>query len=142
MALPRWMSGGPETGIWFGGHDFAHGPNGASPVSGQSSANAGYTVAIYLKAIHENPDLSLAYVLMYFLCGALPWQGLQAAIKKQKYDRIVEKKMTTRTDLICRRYILFLRIIFYLHSFFIHMFVIMSCAALSYMYIAHSLAKQ
>jgi hypothetical protein len=58
----------------------------------------GYTIAIYLKAIHENPDLSLAYVLMYFLRGALPWQGLKAATKKQKYDRIMEKKMTTPTD--------------------------------------------
>ncbi|TFK59856.1 kinase-like protein, partial [Pluteus cervinus] len=45
---------------------------------------------------------SLAYVLMYFLRGALPWQGLKAATKKQKYDRILEKKMTTPTDLLCR----------------------------------------
>lgn len=45
---------------------------------------------------------SLAYVLMYFLKGALPWQGLKAATKKQKYDRIMEKKMTTPTDLLCR----------------------------------------
>ncbi|KAG9075491.1 serine/threonine protein kinase [Ceratobasidium sp. UAMH 11750] len=45
---------------------------------------------------------SLAYVLMYFLPGQLPWQGLKAATKKQKYDRIMEKKMTTPTDLLCR----------------------------------------
>ncbi|KAG6901860.1 casein kinase I [Termitomyces sp. Mi166 len=45
---------------------------------------------------------SLAYVLMYFLRGSLPWQGLKAATKKQKYDRIMEKKMTTPTDLLCR----------------------------------------
>src|SRR5260370_18574575 len=45
---------------------------------------------------------SLAYVLMYFLRGALPWQGLKSATKKQKYDRIMEKKMTTPTDLLCR----------------------------------------
>ena len=31
-----------------------------------------------------------------------PWQGLKAATKKQKYDRIMEKKMTTPTDLLCR----------------------------------------
>ena len=43
---------------------------------------------------------SLAYVLMYFLRDALPWQGLKAATKKQKYDRIMEKKMTTPTDLL------------------------------------------
>jgi len=39
---------------------------------------------------------------MYFLRGQLPWQGLKAATKKQKYDRIMEKKMTTPTDLLCR----------------------------------------
>ena len=39
---------------------------------------------------------------MYFLRGALPWQGLKAATKKQKYYQIVEKKMTTPTDLLCR----------------------------------------
>lgn len=39
---------------------------------------------------------------MYFLRGSLPWQGLKAATKKQKYDRIMEKKMTTPTELLCR----------------------------------------
>jgi casein kinase I family protein HRR25 len=45
---------------------------------------------------------SLGYVLMYFLRGSLPWQGLKAATKKQKYDRIMEKKMTTATEILCR----------------------------------------
>ncbi|KAH9818465.1 kinase-like domain-containing protein [Melampsora americana] len=45
---------------------------------------------------------SLGYVLMYFLRGSLPWQGLKAATKKQKYDRIMEKKMTTPTEFLCR----------------------------------------
>ncbi|ORX80459.1 putative HRR25 protein [Basidiobolus meristosporus CBS 931.73] len=45
---------------------------------------------------------SLGYVLMYFLRGSLPWQGLKAVTKKQKYDRIMEKKMTTPTELLCQ----------------------------------------
>jgi casein kinase I homolog HRR25 len=45
---------------------------------------------------------SLSYVMMYFCRGSLPWQGLKAATKKQKYDRIMEKKMSTSTDVLCR----------------------------------------
>lgn len=39
---------------------------------------------------------------MYFLHGTLPWQNLKADTKKQKYDCIMEKKMNTPTDLLCR----------------------------------------
>jgi casein kinase 1 len=45
---------------------------------------------------------SLGYVLMYFLRGSLPWQGLKAATKKQKYEKISEKKMATPTEILCK----------------------------------------
>jgi casein kinase 1 len=44
----------------------------------------------------------LGYVLMYFLRGALPWQGLRAHTKKEKYDRIMERKMSTPIETLCR----------------------------------------
>ena len=45
---------------------------------------------------------ALGYVLMYFLRGTLPWQGLKAATKKQKYDKISEKKMSTPVEVLCK----------------------------------------
>ncbi|XP_021768823.1 casein kinase 1-like protein 10 [Chenopodium quinoa] len=47
---------------------------------------------------------SLGYVLMYFLRGSLPWQGLKANTKKQKYDKISEKKMMTPIEVLCKSY--------------------------------------
>ncbi|KHJ99014.1 hypothetical protein OESDEN_01004 [Oesophagostomum dentatum] len=47
---------------------------------------------------------SLGYVLMYFNRGTLPWQGLKAATKRQKYDKISEKKISTSVEELCASY--------------------------------------
>jgi casein kinase 1 len=47
---------------------------------------------------------SLGYVLMYFNRGQLPWQGLKANTKKDKYNRIAEKKMSTAVDVLCKHF--------------------------------------
>jgi len=44
---------------------------------------------------------SLGYVFLYFLRGSLPWQGLRANSRKQKYQKIMEKKMSTSIDVLC-----------------------------------------
>ncbi|XP_038068329.1 casein kinase I-like isoform X2 [Patiria miniata] len=44
---------------------------------------------------------SLGYMLMYFNLGSLPWQGLKAATKRQKYEKISEKKMSTAIETLC-----------------------------------------
>ncbi|KAJ1399107.1 Serine/threonine-protein kinase, active site [Sesbania bispinosa] len=45
---------------------------------------------------------SLGYVLMYFLRGSLPWQGLQAPTRMQKYDKIRKMKLSTPTEVLCK----------------------------------------
>jgi len=47
---------------------------------------------------------SLGYVLLYFLRGSLPWQGLKALTKKHKYEKISEKKISTSIEQLCKGY--------------------------------------
>ncbi len=68
-----------------------------------------FWVILYLPSVSteqsRRDDLeSLGYVLMYFNLGSLPWQGLKAATKRQKYERISEKKMSTPIEVLCKGY--------------------------------------
>jgi hypothetical protein len=36
------------------------------------------------------------------LLGSLPWQGLRAKAKKEKYDKIKEKKVETSIETLCQ----------------------------------------
>jgi serine/threonine protein kinase len=44
---------------------------------------------------------SMGYVLVYFMKGILPWQGLRAESKKVKYRKIMEKKVATTFADLC-----------------------------------------
>ncbi|CAG9330072.1 unnamed protein product [Blepharisma stoltei] len=43
----------------------------------------------------------LGYVLMYFLRGSLPWQGLQGNNRKEKYRNIMDRKINTPVEVLC-----------------------------------------
>jgi casein kinase 1 len=44
---------------------------------------------------------AIGYVLLYFNRGSLPWQGVKAIGKKEKYERILEQKMSTPMEVLC-----------------------------------------
>lgn len=46
----------------------------------------------------------LGYVLLYFLRGMLPWQGLRAQNRKEKYDKIMQSKIDTSTAALCQSF--------------------------------------
>jgi len=45
---------------------------------------------------------SLGYMLMYFNLGKLPWQGLQARTKQEKYDKIGNRKESIPVEALCK----------------------------------------
>lgn len=45
---------------------------------------------------------SIGYVLMYLLRGILPWQNMKAKDTKTKYKMIMEKKMSTPAEFLCK----------------------------------------
>ena len=60
---------------------------------------------------HEGRELSrrddlesIGYVLMYFLRGTLPWQGINTRNKEEKYRKIFEKKKETTIEELCGGY--------------------------------------
>ena len=44
----------------------------------------------------------IGYLLLYLLRGSLPWQGLKATTKKQKYEKILERKMSVAAEMLCK----------------------------------------
>ena len=45
---------------------------------------------------------SLGYVLLYFLRGSLPWQGLKAKTINEKYNKIMKTKIQTSLTNLCK----------------------------------------
>ena len=44
---------------------------------------------------------SVGYILVYFLKGKLPWMGIQAKTKEEKYKKILQKKLDIPTKELC-----------------------------------------
>ena len=47
---------------------------------------------------------SIGYVIMYFIRGTLPWQGLKAKDREDRYKKIYERKKKTSANELCLGY--------------------------------------
>ena len=47
---------------------------------------------------------SIGYVIMYFIRGTLPWQGLKAKDREDRYKKIYESKKKTSANELCMGY--------------------------------------
>eukprot|EP01017_Pseudomicrothorax_dubius_P009556 TRINITY_DN1326_c0_g1_i5.p1 TRINITY_DN1326_c0_g1~~TRINITY_DN1326_c0_g1_i5.p1 ORF type:complete len:226 (-),score=55.32 TRINITY_DN1326_c0_g1_i5:174-851(-) len=45
---------------------------------------------------------AVGYIMMYFLRGSLPWQNLKTTEKTEKYKKIMEKKIATSAEVLCK----------------------------------------
>lgn len=46
--------------------------------------------------------ISVGYMLIYFIKGLLPWQGMDAATKEEKYNKIGDVKRKTSIEELCK----------------------------------------
>eukprot|EP00747_Dinoflagellata_sp_TGD_P140307 gnl/TRDRNA2_/TRDRNA2_175988_c0_seq1.p1 gnl/TRDRNA2_/TRDRNA2_175988_c0~~gnl/TRDRNA2_/TRDRNA2_175988_c0_seq1.p1 ORF type:complete len:334 (+),score=54.48 gnl/TRDRNA2_/TRDRNA2_175988_c0_seq1:24-1025(+) len=47
---------------------------------------------------------AIGHVMMYFLKGNLPWQGIKAANRKEQYKNVMEMKMSTPVNVLCKHF--------------------------------------
>ena len=45
---------------------------------------------------------AIGYVLLYFLRGRLPWQGIPVRTKEERYKKIMDKKIATSAEELCQ----------------------------------------
>ena len=64
---------------------------------------ASHALEAYEQSRRDNLEC-VGYVLMNFLKGKLPWQGLRVKSKEDKYKKILEKKRETSSEELCKNF--------------------------------------
>jgi casein kinase 1 len=61
-------------------------------------------IIIFIEQSRRDDLEALGFVMLYLCRGELPWQGMRAKTKREKYHKIMEKKIATTPDEICKNY--------------------------------------
>jgi len=81
---------------------------------------------------------SIGYMLVYFLKGSLPWQGLKARNPQRKYSLILEKKQSVSVSALCHglplqfaeylvRFYIIIRLYYYYYYLFLFCVCLLAC---------------
>jgi serine/threonine protein kinase len=101
---------------WRGGKKLTGTPRFASLATHEGYGSfypRSFILSLFVRSFHpyahvdveqsRRDDLeSMGYMLVNFLSGRLPWQGLKALTKQEKYNRIGQKKRQMPISEICR----------------------------------------
>jgi len=58
-------------------------------------------IVVAVELSRRDDLFSIGYVLIYFLKGILPWQGLHGQNNEEKYEMILQKKLSTSLEELC-----------------------------------------
>eukprot|EP01084_Bolivina_argentea_P272888 464733_1 len=67
-----------------------------------SSKHVSINTHLGIKQSRRDDMESLGYIFVKFMKNKMPWDGIKANTKKEKYNKIAELKMTVTTDELCK----------------------------------------
>mmetsp|Transcript_152523 Transcript_152523/g.265843 ORF Transcript_152523/g.265843 Transcript_152523/m.265843 type:complete len:375 (+) Transcript_152523:135-1259(+) len=83
-------------------HTLEHGPYRENKNLTGTARYASINAHLGIEQSRRDDLEAIGYVLVYFMNGLLPWQGIKTPAKQDKYAAIMEKKLSTSVEELCK----------------------------------------